>query len=98
MKVQLKIANAIKTNYTLQEISLRNNRIGNEGGDAIDEALKINSTIQEINLEGNQILKKKRKRRVARYFGDLDLERRRGMDSRRGRKKKRKKRRTIFPP
>ena len=49
------IAEALKTNSTLQDLDLMYNKIGDKGAIAIAKASKINSTLQDLDLMYNQI-------------------------------------------
>ncbi|KJE93815.1 TKL/IRAK protein kinase [Capsaspora owczarzaki ATCC 30864] len=49
------IAEALKVNTTLIQLSLWANRIGDAGARAIAEALKMNTTLTELGLHQNQI-------------------------------------------
>merc|ERR1712096_569572 len=49
------LAEALKTNTTVQTIDLGSNRIGPEGAVALAEALKTNTTVQKIDLGSNSI-------------------------------------------
>ena len=46
LNVEFAIAEALKTNSSLQSINLERNKIGDEGSIAIAEALKTNSSLQ----------------------------------------------------
>jgi hypothetical protein len=46
----VEIAEALKINSTLNELSLEFSSIGKEGAIAIAKALKINSTLSNLNL------------------------------------------------
>lgn len=49
------IADALKTNTTLVDLSLHYNSIGDEGAKAFAEALKNNSSLVRLNLLHNEI-------------------------------------------
>ena len=49
------LAEALKTNTTLTDIILDNNKIGDEGAKAIAEALKTNTTLINLKLSTNII-------------------------------------------
>ena len=46
---------SLKNNTTLENLSLSNNQIGNDGAKNIAEALKINTTLEKLSLSNNQI-------------------------------------------
>ena len=54
-KQVLLLVKSLKSNNTLTELNLGNNKIGAAGGAAIAESLKVNSTLIQLNLGENQI-------------------------------------------
>lgn len=49
------IGEILKLNSCLQELNLKYNNIGSEGGVSIGEALKVNRCLQQLDLYGNSI-------------------------------------------
>jgi len=54
-KQVLLLVKSLKSNNTLTELNLGNNKIGAAGGAAIAKSLKVNSTLTELNLGNNKI-------------------------------------------
>ena len=49
------MARALRSNHSVLSMSLRLNRLGDEGGKAICDVLRANTTMQKLNLSANSL-------------------------------------------